>query len=263
MFLDLQTKASIRRHLGVPFAGRADANTTMGLRTLTKAGQLEFYMNNLQIPEVSILLGRPYGALVLYAPVRVNQTFSFTLGATTVAYAATSQDLAAPDPLASVALGLMAQIQANLPTYIADQATIAVIGNPQLSTAVQIELIAATSTPFSITAPVNVVVLANGNYLPSPTYTVDDGNGNAANAIIAYGLLPICDALESQLINASQNLSLSEVGSRTTGAAVFRPDELRVRNALYARYVYQMGVMLSFYAPNPRSGIPSFGLPLQ
>jgi len=260
--LDLQTKARIRRQLGVPFAGRADANTTMGLRTVLKAGQLEFYTNNLQMPEVSLLLGRPYGAFIIYAPTALDRVYSFTVDSTTVTYTVQPSDMAARDPLLSVATGILAAIQAALPTYLADSAQIAVIGSyPQLSTAIQFELLTPTATPFALTAVSNVVVIQSGDYPASPQFLVDDGNGDPTKQVIAYGLLPICEALEQQLLNSSSNLSLSEVGSRTLGAAVFRPDELRVRNSLLRRYRFELGVALSFFAPNPSSGIPSFGLP--
>jgi len=216
-------------------------------------------MNVLQPEEESILLGKPYGAFIIYAPVVANQVYSFMVGMTVVAYTATTNDAASPDPLTAVANGLLAATQAGLSAYTAQYATIAAQNNGLgrvLSTAIQFSLLPANgSTVFSLSSVLNTVVVADGTTLPSPSYTVDDGNGNPANAIVAVGLLPICDALETQLINSSQNLSYSQAGSASLGQVEFRQDELHVRNNILARYRYDMGVMLSFYPPNGQTGI--------
>lgn len=259
--LTLQQKASIRRHLGVPAAGRIDSNTTLGLRTVTRAGQLELYMNVLQPEEEAILLGKPYGAFIIYSPVVVGTVYSFTIGATTVSYTVAPADAASQDPLFTVASGLLTQIQQNLPAYMAQRNTISALNNGLgmvTTSAVQFSLLPASgSGVFTVVGGVgsNVVVVAVGNTLPSPVFVVDDGNGNAAAATIAYGLLPICDALESAFINTSQNQSFLQVGSANLGQAAFRQDELVVRFNLLTRYRRMMGVMLSFYSPNGNTGI--------
>lgn len=216
-------------------------------------------MNVLQPEEESLLLGKPYGAFIIYSPANVGAVYSFTIGSTTVSYTVQASDTVAVDPLMSVANGLLTQIRQNLNGYLAQSATISALNNGLglvTSTAIQFSLLPANgSTTFSITPVSNVVVVANGTSLPSPMYVVDDGNGNAAAAQVAYGLLPVCDALEAQLLSASQNLGFSQVGSESLGQAVFRPDELKVRNNLLARYRYEMGVMLAFYPPNAQSGI--------
>jgi hypothetical protein len=221
-------------------------------------------MNVLQPEEESILLGKPYAAFIVFAPITVGQVFSFTVGATTISYTATVGDSAAPDPLDSVASGLLTQIQANLPGYLSQRALLTASNagpGRVVSSAIQFSVLPASgATTFTLTGVSGVTVVATGGQLPSPQFIVDDGNGVPANATVAYGLLPICDALEQQLISSSQNMGFSKVGSDSLGGATFRPDELRIRDNLLQRYRHEMGVMLAFYEPNSATGIRGAGI---
>jgi hypothetical protein len=262
MSLNLATKASIRRHLGIPAAGTPGLGNTLGLRAVTQAGQLELYMNVLQLEEEAIVLGRPYGSFIIYDPVTVGDTITVivVLGqppnqqTVTVPYTIQSGDTAT-----SIAQKLPALLTPPLAGITTQSITDPNAQVSMMSTIGTFVLSLSVMNGGSI-GDTNVALVADGSVFPSPKYTVDDGNGDPTLAVIAYGLLPVCDALESQLLNASQNLSFSEVGSRSTGGALFRPDELIVRNSLLHRYRHEMGVMLGFYQPDQVSGIPGFGI---
>src|ERR1017187_1835014 len=79
MSLDFMSKAQICRHLKVPFAATPAGNVTMGLRAVTRAGQLELYMQVLAPEEEAILLGQPYGLLQFYGPWSAGQVISVRL----------------------------------------------------------------------------------------------------------------------------------------------------------------------------------------
>jgi hypothetical protein len=162
----------------------------------------------------------------------------------------------------SIANNFLLAIQAAFPTLLGATATIKsnpfIAAPPYQSISVQVSL-QGLNGAFTLTST-TVPVIANGANFPSPQYQIDDGNGVPANATYAYGLLPVCDALEEQLLAAAQNLSFSNVGAAPLGQAVFRPDELGVRWSMLARYRKELGVMLSFYDPNQRSGIHLGGI---
>ena len=262
MALDLSTKANIRRHLGLPAAGLITANTTMGLRTVTRAGQLEFYMNVLQIEEESILLGRPYGALLLNGPLATGAVLSVLIGAALISYTVQVTDNQASDPLMTIANNFTLAIQAVFPTILGATASLKsnpFIPQPPYQTIVAQISLQGLAGPFQLSST-TLPVIANGASYPSPQYIINDGNGVAANSQVAYGLLPVCDALEQQLLASAQNLGFTAVGAVSTGQAVFRPDELGVRWSMLARYRRELGRMLSFYPANSASGIRSGGI---
>lgn len=263
MALSYLTKANIRRHLRLPFAGSPFSGQTQGIRAITKAGQLELYMNLLQAEEEAILLGKPYGTILLIGPYVAGQTVIVTINSTPLTYIITPQDMASKIPSQVIAANVALMI---------NNATLGPTASTGLYTGSDLNLaFAAQPTPAQVTIAYNVtftlatsgtastIVEANGQVYPPPTFVIDDSNPNAI--ILAHGILPICDALEQQVVNASPNLSFSDVGSTATGRATFRPDELQVRQALYKSYVYQLGVMLSYYPPPySGSGIGSFGI---
>src|ERR1700722_18347797 len=98
MLSNLQ-KARIRYHLGLPFAGTPLSSETLGLRTVTRAGELELYMNLMQPEEESMLTGSPYAAIQLYYPLTAGQTITFAIGLTSVTYTIQPTDLVQPSAL--------------------------------------------------------------------------------------------------------------------------------------------------------------------
>ena len=106
ILLTLGQRIDIRRHLGVPFAGLASSGMTMGIRTIFEAGQLEFYMLNLQPAEESVLTGSPYGSIRMYGNVIAGQVTTVTINGTPIVYTSTAADAAATDPRQSVAINI-------------------------------------------------------------------------------------------------------------------------------------------------------------
>ena len=92
MALNTFQKARVRYHFDVAFSGSPFSGVTQGLRTLTRAGNLEYYMANLSPEDEAILLGQPYASISLYAPLTLGQTFSATINGLTAS--------GAPEPAA-------------------------------------------------------------------------------------------------------------------------------------------------------------------
>ena len=247
----------------MPAAGTYPLGATLGLRTvILGAGQMEWYMSQgLSVAERSIVTGQPYATFLISLPITLNQVLTVSIippGGTTptaVQYTVTTADMAATDPLASVAPNFASKISGMIPTLICDSAVFQV--NPRQVYPIQSTLfqiaVQSLTTAFTLTS-VNLPVTQNGSAYPYPSFQVSDGNGVAANAVYAYGLLPVCEALEQLVMNAQANLSFSAVGSPATGQAVFRQDELVVRDNLFQVYKRQLGTMLGFYAPSWGSG---------
>jgi len=252
MALDLRTKASIRRHLRVPAAGIGTQGMTLGIRAIIQpVSQLEAYMHALQLEEESIILGEPYGALLVSYGNQLGDVLTVTVNTTTITYTVSSTDMSQQLPYQSIASNIALKLNTSFAPGILSAS--GAIANPLVPLSAlppvgQISMLAKNGLTFSLTCSGPcITVLANGNNYPTPAYTVDDGGGNPSLAQIAYGLLPVCDALESQLLNESQNLSFSSAGSSALGQAVFRADALRVRSAILEKYRRDLGIMLNFY----------------
>lgn len=274
MSLDFMSKAQIRRHLKVPFAATPAGNVTMGLRTVTRAGQLEYYMQVLAPEEEAILLGQPYGLIQLYGPWTAGQTLTVNLAnfatpAITgqVVYTVQTSDVTSVRPYLTIASNLAQDL-----TTLATSLGLGIISasgvptdpmNPPVSSPPfgQITL-RSTSGLFSVSVSgPGLTLVANGTAYPAPSYVQDDGGGNPALAVIYYGLLPVCNALEADLLGISPQLAFDIAGSSATGQVVFRKEALRQHVQLYRYYVKQMGVSLGFYpAYGASGGSRSFGI---
>jgi hypothetical protein len=225
-------------------------------------------MNLLQAEEEAMLLGQPYAAIQCYGNNQQGDTIAFTVsyaGAPyPVSYLVQPSDVSNPFPTNSIAIGIANAVnQANIPNVKAATGVYTAsdgfsIGLPPTFGQVTIYSTAQTFQVAMTSSP-GVALTADGSVYPNPAFTLDDSDPTAP--VIIYGILPICNALESALVNSSQNLSFNMVGSNVTGQAVFRKDELAVRQSLYKAYVYQLGVSLSYYPPPySGSGIGSFGI---
>jgi hypothetical protein len=290
MALDLMSKAQIRRHLGLPAAGLPTAGYTLGVRTVTRAGQLEYYMNVLQIEEESIILGRAYDSIYLYGPVLSGQTIQATVTPTsgggpyvtnyTVTTAdqnftnGTSQNFSAQSASLNLAIAMQATLvntgytaagslqlnPSSVGTQMPPVAQVGITGPLAPSTIPGNPPVPATFTLTVTGTATGLATAGAGSYFPYPQLVINDGNGTPANAVIAYGILPACNLLENALLGITQNLSFLDVGSTATGGAKFRPFEPKQRQQLLQLYRRQLGVYLSFYQPDPVSMISGFGI---
>lgn len=262
MALDLASKAAIRRHLRLPAAGIGVQGQTYGVRAVFQGvSQLEQYMIALQLEEESIIRGVPYGAFLVQTGNQVGDVLTVTINSTTYTYHVQPSDLI-PTNVSSTSGNIAANIASliNQNPVAGVMVAAGAIANPvvpsiALPTANQVSCLSVGGAVFnlSVSGPC-MILLQNGTSYPFPQLPGTDGAGNTT---YTYGLLPVCNALESALLGASQNLSVSSVGSTATGAINFRPDELYVRSGLLEAYRHELGVMLSYYpynGPNATDG---------
>jgi hypothetical protein len=262
MLSDLQ-KARVRYHLDLMFAGTPLSSETLGLRTVTRAGELEAYMVLLQPVEESILLGQAYAAAQLYGPLVAGKTVSVTIGVTTVTYTITSGDLLQPSALFAVLGNFSALVNASAAGVLAVPGRLTSDkvmpgGLPPFG-----QLFMSSLAPFNASfaaSTANVVQTANGTALPPPRIvTVDQGTGDS---LIVNGVLPICETLETSFMSVDQRLAFNQAGAASTGQVIFNKMEMRQRLALYKYYVRKMAVLLSFSISTHSSvGHQAYGFP--
>jgi hypothetical protein len=248
MLTDIE-KIDLRRHLAVPFAGIQTTGLTMGIRTIFTAGQLEFYMINLQPYEESVLTGRPYGQIRLVGqPVAGNQVTAVVNGITCT-YTVQAADTIGNYPLGNVANGLAAVINNQSPNtggVFAGGAYQPQSAPPaQLPGFAFVTLVSAIpGTTFTLTSSfigaVSSLVTANGGVVPHPNSTFLD---QAGNSVTVTGYIAICNYLQENIVTASGNLSLLNAGG--PGVAQFRPYEIKQRIELYDYWREQMGRVMS------------------
>ena len=235
----------VRRHLNVPFSGLSATGLTMGIRTIFQAGQLEFYMKNLQPYEESVLTGRPYGKILIYGTVVALQTVTATINGTPVTYAVLAADAAATYPLQAVANGLAAAINVTGigGVFAGGYQILPNAPQGQLPAQGVVTLIASTTATFTLTSSstgaITAYTSANGSVIPFPNLTFADQNGVSQTL---NGYINICNYLEANIVSASGNLALLSAGS---GAAILRPYEIKQRIQLYDYWRTRMGRMLS------------------
>jgi hypothetical protein len=213
-------------------------------------------MNSLQLEEEAIILGQPYAAYAILDPVTVGDTITTIVtppnNGSPVTYA---YQIVSGDTGQSIAYKLAANIQLLLSNVFVTASNLLSPAQLSFRSPIGTFLVTPVVTRSGGTPSTIIVQAANGSSYPTPQYQITD-----SPVTMAYGLLPVCDALETQLLNAAQNMSYSDVGSTATGAATFRKDELIVRSSMLQRYRHDLGVMLSFFQPDQVSGIPSFGI---
>jgi len=237
-------KIDIRRHLSLPFAGLAQSGLTMGIRTLFEAGQLEFYMQNLQPAEESVLTGQPYGQVRLVGPVAAGQTITLTINVTPIVYTVTVLDAASSVPLQNVANGIAQAINlTNVGGVFAGGSAVLPPAPPaQLPAFAQVTLVAAV--PFTLTASTTGViasyVTAAGNVYPNPQYVKTNSDGTTtAN----YGYIALCNYAQNRIMVADSNFDTLSAGGRD--GITLRPSEFKQRVVNYNYWRQLMGRVLS------------------
>jgi hypothetical protein len=249
MLTDIE-KIDVRRHLGVPFAGLATSGLTMGIRTIFQPGQLEFYMQNLQPYEESVLSGRPYGQVRIYGgAVVVGQTVTATVNGIPCTYVVTANDVLSPTPMQSVANGLASAVNlqgGNNGGVFAGGAIVLPNGGPsQLPAFGYVTLVSSyPGTTFTLTSSatggLTAFTSANGQVVPNPTSTFLDQNGSS---VTLTGYIAFCNYLQSNIVSASGNMAMLNAGG--PGVAQLRPYEMKQRVELYNYWREQMGTVLS------------------
>lgn len=247
MLSDIE-RVDIKRHLSLPFSGLAATGMTMGIRTLFEAGQLEFYMSNLQPYEESVLTGRPYGQLRIYGNVAAGQTVTAIVNGTPVTYTATPADASNTNAIQQVANGLAAAINllgvALGNVFCGGAAVLSNTPAAQLPSFGYVTLVSSFPTTFTLTASgtggLSVGLSANGSTLPQPSTSFFDQLGVTQTLT---GYIAFCNYLQSSIAMASGNMAMLKAGG--PGVAELRPYEMQQRIQLYDYWRGLMGRVLS------------------
>lgn len=237
MVLNESDKIDVRRHLNISFAGVPGYGDVLGLRVATRAGNMEMYMNGLQPQEESVLLGVPLGLTYTYGPFTLGQQlgFTFTSGGTPLTYTVTAADLAAVDPLTAISLNVSQMVNTSGIGFFA-------AGRKSGAFRLDLAVLAASRTAFSLSATGGPQVVAAGTTFPYPQLVIDD----PTNPRTISGVLPMCNYLESQWLGSDARIAFWQAGSSSTGQVIFNKAETRIRRALYGQVVRQMSVLVGF-----------------
>lgn len=243
-------KIAIRRHLNIAFAGLPGLNQTTGLRAVTRAGQLELYMNGIGPGEETVIVGAPYGSMLVYATRSVGDVLGVIInGGAPVTYTVTASDVASPWPQQAIAVNFSTVVN-NASTGVIAAAAAPPTAYPVNSNfggypqAAEIFMRRADRQVFTaaITGP-GFQLAANGSALPFPQLASDPGTGVI---VTVAGMLPICNYLQTAYFGAEARLSFDQAGASSTGQVIFRKAELRQRRYMYLQTVREMSVLLGF-----------------
>jgi len=217
----------------------------MGIRTLFLAGQLEFYMQNLQAAEEAILTGQPYGQIRLVGIPVAGQTITPTVNATPILYTVTALDVAATVPLTNIANAVAQAVNnAQVGGVFAGGSSVLPSAPPaQLPAFAQITLVSPLST-FTLSAgttgSIQAYVTANGSVYPNPQYTKNNSDGTST---AIYGYIAICNFMQNRIMAADSNFDTLVAGGRE--GITLRPYEMKQRIQMYNYWREAMGNVLS------------------
>jgi hypothetical protein len=249
-------KTAIRRHLGVPFAGTAQAGRLFGWRFTWYREDLEYRVNNLTPSEEQLISGVALASWQIAGRPTVGDTLTYTIqdavvGALVANYAVQPSDLTPPvnqvnpsesSPLYAIALNsvppLMAAAQA------AGYAAMGVMPADLFSPAylapyfAEVLLLGPNANPFQIFAAVSAGATTNfrvetqGTPCPVRASLLDPATGIATPF---YGYVAILDVLAMSMTAAQLSLTYSKAD-----VVEFRRDEVRARRRLYREYILQL-----------------------
>jgi hypothetical protein len=237
--LTAQQKVAIRDHLCVPFAGIPFSQYTSGLRTILTVGQLESYMNLLQVEEECRLTGYPFGIIKIFGTPAVNDKVTAVVNRISISYTVKSADLLAAQPLASIANALATAINISGAGVQAATGSISTADLPPAALPAFGQVTITNPTTFTLTASATGLVAVvdpagNGQTYPQPNFVVNSG------VTTVYGYINICDYLLSRVGQADAFLSFEKADVVT-----FRKYEIEKRIQLYDFWRKKMGVALS------------------
>lgn len=261
--LTLAQKVSIRRHLGTPFAGTAQAGRLYGWRFTWYREDLEYRMNNLQPPEEQLITGASLGSFKIDGVPEVGDTLTFGLtdgvNNLSTTYTVQASDFTLPNnpinpsqssPLYSIALNVANQMRATgwsaalydavgvMPADLYSEAFLP----PYFA---EVEILGPSASTFTLSASAvgktNVFVSAQG--APSPVQQVILNAVTGAQTTL-YGWCALCDTLAMGMAQANLSLWLQNAGGAGGSKVTFRPDEVSARKKLYRTYCEQLEMAL-------------------
>lgn len=249
-------KVAIRRHMGIPFAGTAQAGRLYGWRFTWYNEDLEYRMNNMQPSEEQLITGNAVGSFRLDGRPKVGDTVTYGLtdGTNTfsVPYTVQSSDLTLPanltnpadsSPLYSVALNsalaLNSAFASGSTMYRAVGVMPADLISPQYLPPYFAEVMVTgpSANTFTLThAQTSATTALSVEYqgTPSPIrVSLPDPVTGVSTAY--YGYVSILDVLAMTRAQASLSLRYE-----TADVVNFRRDEVGARRKQYMEYVLEM-----------------------
>jgi len=256
--LSLAQKVAIRRHLGVPFAGTAEAGRLYGWRFTWYNEDLEFRMNNLQAPEEQLLTGVSLGSFRLGGMPTVDDVLTYHLNDGTNTYTATytvqASDFDRPAnpvnpsqaaPLYSIALNSANAINQVLQSlgYTTVGVEPADLFSPQYLPPyfAEVVILGPGSAVFTLTGScvgTTAITIENPG-TPCPVVGTFTSISTGTKSTV-YGFIAICDYLAMGMTQQQLSLWLESGSAAGGGGAKFRQSELGARRALYLEYVAAM-----------------------
>lgn len=240
--LTQQQKIAVRRHLGIPFAGTAEAGRLTGWRFEIHVEDLEYKLNNMQPSEEQLLTGVSMGSYRISGQPTAGDVLAFTIAGTTVDYTVQPSDVASESPLYTIAL--------NAANAIARNATLAAAGysavgvppadtiSPQYLPPYFAAIVvtgpgsASIVLSCSVTGTTNVLTDNPGSQCPvNATFTP----ASTGQQVTLYGYISVCDYLANAMTQADDSLWLTQAD-----VVKFRSNEVAARRGLYQEYVGQM-----------------------
>lgn len=237
-------RIAIRRHLGVPFAGTAQAGRLFGWRFEIHVEDLEYKMSNMQPSEEQLITGYAMGSYRIDGNPTVGDVLTFTItdevnGTMTATYTVTSADLnprpnfvnpSEASPSFSIALNAANAINDVVASkgYSAVGVMPADLFSPQYLPPYFAEVIITGPGPSVYTIGCSrsgtTNLLVQDQAAPSPIAAT-------VNGVQVYGYTALLDALAMGMTSA--NLSLAY---QKADVVNFRPDEVGARLRLYREY---------------------------
>jgi hypothetical protein len=245
--LSLQQKIAVRRHLGVPFAGTAEAGRLFGWRFEIHVEDLEYKMNNMQAPEEQLLTGVSLGSYRISGSPTAGDNLALTINGTTVHYVVQTSDVVATDVLGAVALNAALAVMENATLADAGDVAVGVRPSDKFSPAYlppyfgQVIVTGPSAAPLALSSAVtgttNLFTDNPGSQCPIVGTFLNSTTGAQTTA---YGLIAVCDYLANSMMQLGSSLRLVEAMGAGGAGVKYRGDELGARRALYREYVMQL-----------------------
>lgn len=257
MALNEQQVIAIRRHLGVPFAGTAQAGRLFGWRFEIHVEDLEWKMQNMQPSEEQLITGVSMGSWRIDGVPTAGDviTYSVTdpaIGRVEVTYTVTSDDINFIVPgtnqkSPTMAIALNSALAINNVLGVAGYQAVGVqpkdlfVAPPYFLAPYFAQLLISgpSSTLFTLgvarTGTTNVFCDNQGTISPVNT-TVRDPSGVQKSL---FGYVQVCDYFAMGMATASLSLRYEKADVVT-----FRKDEIKARRALYREYCEQLSKAL-------------------
>lgn len=216
---------AISRHLNVPVMGIANNSFSYGLAAYdpsvpyySQPGALSERLLNLSPSEESVLTGLPIAEIVLTGQVLAGSSLGVSALAMTGStempidlgsYTPTPYDLTTIEPLFQITTNLALAINMTSSPYVATAGPHEAGGLRSASQA-SLTIQALTPVAFNVSllpAALGAYVASQGT-LPTVSQTFQEPSGNPVSV---YGLVPICDYLESKIASASDVAQLASV----------------------------------------------------